>query len=300
VTGVVRTTGGKWNPGSENLMFLAGPMMDQKLAENPYTLVAVNELTGKSLDLLDRWMDERTILLDSGVFALASAHARAHNITMTQAFSLPPEEMDGWDELYMWYCLVVSRFADRMWGAIELDQGGPDAAAATRARVKRDTGVDPIPVYHPLGDGWAYYDQLARAHDRICVGGLAGKIPASVRMRLCWTVTDRARAHPHLWTHLRGVTPSPMVMSLGLRGSMDSSAWLGPVRWTQQWKSWAMLQRIGEMPTAMTYVRGSRDDPNRGLAKAKLQAAADAYFQQRTFAAIVDDTHPPVREVTHP
>jgi hypothetical protein len=300
VTPVV-TSGGKWDPASPNLVFLAGTLLDHKAAGNDCTLIAVNELTGKSLDLVDRWCDGRKVLLDSGVFALASKHARSHGMTMTEAFSLPPEEMDGWDELYMWYCLVVSRFADRMWGAIELDQGGPEACEQTRAKIKRDTGVDPIPVYHPLGDGWTYYDQLARSHDRICVGGLAGKIPASVRMRLCWTAAERARDYPHLWTHLLGVTPSPMALGLGLRGSMDSSAWLSPMRWAQQWKSAAMLQRIGQMPTAMTYDRGHPGDQTRGRPKAMQVAIAQAQFQQRTLAAVAADTHPtPPREATHP
>jgi hypothetical protein len=121
-----------------------------------------------------------------------------------------------------------------------------------------------------------------------------------VRLRLCWTAADRARAYPHLWTHLLGVTPSPMTLSLGMRGSMDSSGWLSPVRWAQQWKSWAMLQRLGDMPTAMTYTRGTADTRGRGPIKAKLQAAADAHFQQCTVAAVEADTHPTHREVTHP
>lgn len=300
--GVARTSGGKWDPAAPNMVFLAGTVLDHTRAGNPYTLVAVNELTRRSLETkLDRWMDERNILLDSGVFALASKHARTHGLSMTEAFSLPPEEMDGWDELYDFYCLVVCRFADRMWGAIELDQGGPDAAADTRRRVERDTGVKPIPVYHPLGDGWTYYDQLARAHDRLCVGGLAGKIASSVRLRLCWTAADRARAYPHLWTHLLGVTPSPMVMSLGLRGSMDSSAWLSSIRWAQQWKSWAMLQRLGDMPTAMTYDRNRAGDLDAGRPKAADIAAAEVIFQQRTLAAVAEDTHPVhLGEATHP
>lgn len=118
-------------------------------------------------------------------------------------------------------------------------------------------------------------------------------------MRLCWTVVDRARAYPHLWTHLLGVTPSPMTLSLGLRGSMDSSAWLSSVRWAQQWRSWSMLQRIGEMPVEMTYRRDLRMNAERGAIKARAQCAADAYFAQRTLAAVTADTHPPT-EVTHP
>lgn len=49
----------------------------------------------------------------------------------------------------------------------------------------------------------------------------------------------------------------------------------------------------------MTYVQGSGDDPGRGHVTAPARAAADAYFQQRPFAAIVDDTHPSERSPTH-
>lgn len=307
MTAVASTSGGKWDPATgRQITFLAGAaQIDGVVARPEITdlLMAVNELgTGKkSQDAINRLVDQRTVLLDSGVFALASNYARSHGVSMGQAFATPPEEMDGWNELYDRWCTIASRYADRLWGVIELDQGGKDAARATREQVKRDTGIIPIPVYHPFTDGWDYYDEIAAAHDRICVGGLAGRIPSTVRMRLCWTVADRARAYPHLWTHLLGVTPSPMVLSLGLRGSTDSSAWLSSVRWAQQWRSWAMLQRIGEMPNAMTYRRDLRMNAERGAIKARALCAADAYFQQRTLAAVAEDTHPtPPREVTHP
>lgn len=291
--GVARTTGGKWDPTSGNLAFLAGGIQDAVISQNPYTLIALNELTGpKQLALLDRWCDERQVLLDSGVFALAAAHARNHDLSMAESFGTPPAQMDGWDELYSRYCSVVSRFGDRLWGAIELDQGGTEWKPQTRAQITRDTGVVPIPVYHPLGDGWDYYDTIAATHDRICVGGLAGRIPSSVRQRLCWTATERARKYPHLWTHLLGVTPSPLVLSFGLRGSTDSSAWLGPVRWPQSWRAWASLQRVSDMPLGMVYRRDLADDPDRGHIKARKQAAASATFQQHTLAAVAEDTHP--------
>lgn len=289
---IARTSGGKWNPTDPNLAFLAGNIQDHTLAANPCTLIAVNELRPGHFDLLDRWCDERRVLLDSGVFALAADYARTHDVPMSVAFATDPADMEGWNQLYDRWCTIASRFADRLWGVIELDQGGAEAATATRARVLADTGLTPIPVYHPLGDGWDYYDDLAAAHDRICVGGLAGRIPSAVRLRLCWTAAQRAHAYPHLWTHLLGVTPSPMLLSLGLRGSVDSSAWLSPVRWAVSWKSRAMLAPLGDMPLGMTYRRDMGDDPAAGHSKAKRQAGAAATFGQTVLAAVAEDTHP--------
>lgn len=292
--GVAATSGGKFDPAAENIAFLAGTVEDHIIAQNPYTLLALNELkTAKQLDLLDRWCDERNVMLDSGVYALASAHARANDIGMAQAFATPPEEMDGWDALYDKWCTMATRFGDRIWGIVELDQGGAEYARETRERVARDTGVTPIPVYHPLSDGWDYYDELAGGFDRICCGGLA--LTPAGRLRLCYTVVERARAYPYLWTHLLGVTPMPWVLSLGHKGSTDSSAWLGPCRWAASWRSWSMLQRIAGMPNGMTYLRGSDPDSDTGFRKAKRQMAASATFQQHVLREVVSDTHPETR-----
>lgn len=289
-----RTTGGKWEPASPNLMFLAGGLTaDAALIEGQCILAAVNELSGKrNLAAMDKLCDERTVFLDSGVFSLAAGHARKNDVTITEAFAVPPEELDGWDQHYDAYCTIATRFADRLWGVVELDQGGAEAATATRARITADTGLVPMPVYHPFSDGWDYYDEIASTHDRICVGGLAGRIPASVRLRLCWTAAERARQHPHLWTHLLGVTPNPGVLSYGLRGSTDSTGWLWPIRWASSWPSWSMFQRMGRFPVGMYYRQDQREDEDAGLAKAMRQATASAWFMNTTLAAVAEDTHP--------
>lgn len=291
MTGVARTSGGKWDPTSPNLVFLAGNMGDHEIAQNPCTLIAVNEISPKHVDILDRWCDERQILLDSGIFALAMAHGRTHGMHFFEVLTLAPEEVDGFDELFDRYCDLVTRLADRLWGAIELDQGGVANKPRLRERITAETGVVPIPVYHPLGDGWDYYDSIAATHDRICFANLS-KASAPVRLRLTWTAADRARAYPHLWTHLLGVTPSPALLSMPMRGSCDSSAWLSAVRWSSSWRSWALLDRITEFPVGMTYLRGSDSHGDTGHRRAKALISAQARFQQETVAAVAQDTHP--------
>lgn len=128
--------------------------------------------------------------------------ARAHGLTMDQALSLAPDDIDGFDWLLDRYVRVHDRFADRMWGIIELDQGGADRKRETRAHL-RSLGINPIPVYHPMLDGWEYFDELASTNDRICFGNV---VQASVPMRhrLLMTAYERKRAYPHLWIHLLG------------------------------------------------------------------------------------------------
>ena len=46
---------------------------------------------------------------------------------------------------------------------------GAEVATATPAHAE---GLAPMPVYHPLNDGWDYYDELAGSHDRVCIGNL--------------------------------------------------------------------------------------------------------------------------------
>lgn len=288
---VTRTTGGKWNPQDPNLAFLAGNVQDHKIAQNPCTLIAVNELRPSHDALLDEWCDKRRVLLDSGIFALTMGYARRRGIHLFQALTLAPEEVAGFGELWDRYCELVTRYADRLWGVIELDQGGAEHKPRTRERITRETGVVPIPVYHPLGDGWDYYDTLAATHDRVCFANLA-KATTPARLRLTWTAVERARAYPHLWTHLLGVTPSTNLLSMGLRGSVDSSAWLSTVRWSSSWRSWALLDRMADFPVGMTYRRGTGDDEHVGHRKAKALVAAQSRFQQEVLAAVPHDTHP--------
>lgn len=293
------TAGGKWDPTSPNLQFLAGTMTDHAVAKNPNTLIAVNELGDRHFDTIDRWCDERRILLDSGIFALTMAHARRANMHFFQALTLAPEEVEGFDELYDRYCTLATRFADRLWGVIELDQGGKDNKPRTRARIVADTGITPIPVYHPLGDGWDYYDDIASAYDRICFANLS-KAHQAVRLRLAWTAAERGRNYPHLWTHLLGLTPAAYLLSMRFRGSCDSSAWLRSIRWSSAWRARSMMHRLTPFPESMTYDRDDSSSPTSGRPKAMELSAVRARFMQQTADAIVGDTHLPPTGITHP
>lgn len=293
--GVVRTSGATWDPGSPNLVFLAGTLDNIVQARNPYSLIAVNEVeTPGDREKVMRVADSGSrILLDSGVFSLAMAHARRHRVSHDAALNMPPEEVDGFDRLWDRYLELATTLAEHLWGVIELDLGGREHKPRTRARIVAESGLQPIPVYHPFGDGWDYYDQIAAGHDRICFANLV-KAPPPTRLRLMWTASERARQYPHLWTHLLGVTPSATYLGMPLRGSCDSSSWLVALRWaTASWKAWACLHRLN----AASYLEGLRylygvdvGHPAGHWREVDL-LCAQARFQQLTVDALHDDTH---------
>ncbi|PSK95790.1 hypothetical protein CLV30_12842 [Haloactinopolyspora alba] len=283
--GVKPTSGGKYDPDATWTYFLAGDIDHIAQSQQPHVLVAVNEIENdKDATILDRLCDERAVLLDSGIFNLAMSHARAHEVSHDDGLSMPPEEIDGFDDLWDRYAQIVDRYADRLWGVIELDQGGVEHKPRTRARIETELGITPMPVYHPMLDGWDYYDTLAGEYDRLCFGNLV-KAPAPTRMRLVWTMAERAKAYPYLWTHLLGVSPSPTTLAMPYRGSCDSSSWLTGLRWLKSWHSWALLDHFADFPPDMWY---SRDEYERGVQIISNTAMA----VQHTIDAAREDTHP--------
>lgn len=173
---------------------------------------------------------------------------------------------------------------DRLWGAIELDQGGVEHKPRTRARIEEEFGITPIPVYHPLLDGWDYYDDLASGYDRICFGNLVKASPP-LRLRLVHTASERARGYPYLWTHLLGVYPNENVLAMPLRGSCDSSSWLTSERWMPSWKGWSLNKMVTHYPPPMWYAKG-------GHRRAAALNALTARAMHETLLAQADDTHP--------
>lgn len=289
--GVQQTSGGKYDPDAPLTYFIAGPPKVLQATPHPHVLCAVNEVRSKDdLDLFDRLCDERQVMLDSGIFALANAHARAHGVSHDEGLLMPPEQIDGFQELWDRYGALVTRFGDRLWGAVELDQGGIEHKPRTRARIEAEFGIVPLPVYHPLLDGWDYFDQLATGYDRLCYGNIVQAAPP-VRLRLTWTAAERARAYPYLWQHFLGLTPNENLLALPYRGSCDSSSWVALLRWQPSWRAFAMHRSVSSYPPEMWPVSGGDKTGSRTELGYDL-AGLLALTAQRSIEAIADDTHP--------
>ena len=258
MTGAVKATGGRWDRGVRPLYFVAGGAGGTRGKEFRWpdrVLLAVNEMpTEASEELLaDHLAKGRSILLDSGVFWLTNRHKRAHGITMNEALALAPEEIDGFAELEARYVQIVKRYQDRLWGYIELDQGGAENKRRTRARLEA-LGLAPMPVYHPLNDGWDYFDELASGYDRMCFGNIV-QASAAARVRLLHAMFERHRAYPDCWVHILGLTVNPWGLSVP-PDSCDSSTWISPLRWLKARTETSMLQRVGTLPPSFTYKVG--------------------------------------------
>jgi hypothetical protein len=230
----VIATAGSWDPTDRPCYFLAADYSDQQrlaVVEYRYVLFPVNVFasSGADDDVLERFIDAGCrVLLDSGVFILTQNHCRAHGMTMDHALALAPDEIDGFDQLLKDYLRMTKRFGDRLWGYIEMDQGGAANKRTTRRRLE-DAGLRPIPVYHPLNDGWDYFDELATTYDRICWGNVV-QAKKDVRLRMLATIAERRREYPDLWVHVLGLTPNEWCNAL-VPDSADSSTWLSAIRW---------------------------------------------------------------------
>lgn len=254
-----RTGGGTFDPADRHLYFAAG--------ESPryprHVLCAVNEVLTPGLEKgLQRMLDDdHVVLLDSGIFWLTNRHKRAHGISMDEALSLAPEDIDGFAELHARYIELVQRYGERLWGYIELDQGGADNKRRTRAGLEA-AGLAPIPVYHPLLDGWDYFDELARRYDRICYGNIV-QAPAPVRLRLLHTLWERHRAYPDLWVHVLGLTANHWCLAIP-PDSCDSSTWLAPLRWPNLNIESALMRKVGGLVPGFSYDLDDPGHPDRG------------------------------------
>lgn len=224
--------GGRFDRDADGpVYFFAGTGGEDTIAVADFTLIALNDLMGKGNEVTK--MQARIdaggrVFLDSGVFNLANQHAVRHGMTMDDALSLHPRELDGFAALLDAYVHTVRRYEDQLWGYVELDQGGADRKRETRAALEAQ-GVVPIPVYHPINDGWEYFDELASEYDRVCVGNVVWA-PFDVRKRILSTMWERRRAHPDVWLHLLGFTPNEIVGTLPF-DSCDSSSFVYSLRY---------------------------------------------------------------------
>lgn len=300
-----RTGGGKYDPDAGPIYFFAGAPAWKPERRPDHSLMALNDLIASTSEYeeLDLRLDQGgKVFLDSGVFNLANQHAIAHGISMDEALGLHPAELDGFAPLRRAYVDTVKRYEDRLWGYVELDQGGAERKRETRAGLE-DEGIVPIPVYHPINDGWDYFDELCQTYDRICVGNVVQAMP-SVRRRLLSTIWERRRAYPHVWIHLLGVTPGELVGTLPF-DSCDSSTFVGSLRYGVLATPYAMasLRRMCAGDSSYTYNPEGDIEHRRGaveMAVTGTEHLSRSWAVQMHEAARLANPLPPVAEWESP
>ncbi len=305
-----KTGGGMFDPSEEVIYFAAGNMFSERsgVAIPRYSLIATNDLMNNKSgqrDLFNRLDDpENRLLLDSGIFWLTNKHKREHPpMTMDEALSLPPGAIDGFDLLWETYTKLVTQFEDRLWGYIELDQGGAENKKKTRAKLE-GIGLRPIPVYHPLNDGWDYFDELCQGYDRICVGNVVQANYAD-RRALLHMIWERHRRYPDVWIHLLGVTPDAMC-TVYPANSTDSATFAYSLKFGANTTpfSTGMNGRIGRLDRSFSYLTDTDNEVPGAVEDGVRFLVAHASFmqqswrtQQRDLEAVLG--HPPLPPV-HP
>lgn len=285
-----KQTGGTWNP-DERLAYVFAAGMDRLAGKVDFGLVAVNELESTAqIEATVRFMETAKLLLDSGIFNLTNNHKRAHNISMDEALSLHPDDIDGFDELFDRYVEIVRMWGDKVWGYIELDQGGRERKKETRARLE-SMGLRPIPVYHPLNDGRDYLFELMEEYDRICFGNIVQANPP-LRVRLMHLMHEAKAQFPDVWVHLLGYTPSELALAFP-SDSCDSSAWATPSRWPKAHRVSSMMKALrGGVPRSM-YIYGTPDyqasDYPLRCRLATNQSVAEFQFLEYSWRSILTD-----------
>jgi hypothetical protein len=280
----VTKTAGTWDRSQWPTYFVAASWSTLEVAQecHPYLLVAVNELHDKGAQGVKQWAQAgKSVLVDSGVYWLSTQHAKAHDLTMDQALGLAPAKVDGFEELFTRYVSLVTELGDLCWGYIEIDQGGRENKIKTRAKLE-DMGLRPIPVYHPINDGWDYFDYLAQRYDRICFGNVVNA-DQQTRKRLVATAWERRRKYPHLWIHLLGLTPSDLTTAFP-SNSCDSSTWISGVRWGVH--STSIAHERMQLADGFTYRHGDDSESERGHAKAWRLCGYDAFMTMQTMRTI--------------
>lgn len=232
----IKTGGGRFDPAEPFCYFLAGVSNTPGMARHHgHVLCALNDVMGDEARYSDLPRiiapDHVRLFLDSGVFWLSTRHAKANGLTMDEALALPPDQLDGWDKLTTLYVDTVRALEPLLWGYIELDQGGAHVKRQTRAWLESE-GLKPIPVYHPLVDGWDYFDELVDRYDRICVGNLV-QASQTTRDKIIVTLHERLRRLKPArrpWVHLLGLGPYRTLAACPVN-SCDTSNHVQSMRW---------------------------------------------------------------------
>lgn len=285
----LKLTGGKWDPAAWPVYFIASDVdtLGRVQQYHRYLLIAVNEIRDTEIETVREFVEKSgcAVFIDSGVFNLSTRHAAKHDLTMDQALSLAPADVDGFDDLFEKYVRLAAEFGEQVWGYIEIDQGGKANKIKTRTRLE-SLGLRPIPVYHPLNDGWDYFDELASQYDRICFGNLV-QADIATRKRLLATLWERRRKYPHLWIHALGVTASELAVAYPCN-SCDSSTWLSGIRWGQH-DAKAANKRLWSLGEGFNYDREAEVESPRGHRQAVRLAGYDAGMVSRTMRIIRHD-----------
>jgi len=276
----MKKTAGNFNPKDDPVYFLASsPDILQDVAHvHKEILIAINEIKSNSAlkafgSMLKK---DLKIFVDSGVYNLAMEHATRHNIPHDQALRVPIDEIDGFQELFDLYCKLSLKYQDDVWGTVEIDLGGREQKIKTRAKLEKK-GIRPIPVYHPLNDGWDYFDELAKNYDRICVGNIV-QASRYVRKHLLATIWERKmRTNPNLWIHILGLAPNEWLCAYPMN-SCDASSWLNTVRWNG-YKTRTLLKTFSNLPKHFQYELGNRETWEKGI----LMGAVGGTYAMRNY-----------------
>ena len=285
-------TGGSWDPSDRPVFFAACVENHLTLCAegHDYLLAAVNHMEEKAgfrKEVFDAIDAGKKVFIDSGIFNLTQRHSEKHGITMDEALGTAPEDIDGFDNLFDRYCEIIGVLGDRAWGYIELDQGGRENKIKTRTRLEA-LGFNPVPVYHPLNDGWDYFDELASTYDRICVGNVV-QADTETRKRIIATIFERCREYPDLWVHLLGLTPNPWMNAYPM-GSCDSSTLAAGIRWGHSRNETASALQPGpDLPRGFIYDRTTTRGHERGWDSASRLSGVTAAFMHHNWRGLVKD-----------
>lgn len=274
----IKTGGGLFDPAEEHAYFLAASAdrIHHSSDHFNHLLIAVNSLSSdKDHERLDGWIAKgKKVFLDSGVFNLTTTHANKRGLTMDTVLKLPPQEVDGFEDLMLKYKKLLQRLEKKLWGYVEIDIGGRDNKIKTRTALEAE-GFHPIPVYHPLLDGWDYFDELCQRYDRICFGNMVFS-SRDICRKLISTLWERKRRYPDVWVHLLGFTPNELLYAMPVN-SGDSSQWLSMLAWGHG-EDRAMGQPFAKLDRDLLYNEKSDPASPTGHIKSAQMCAVNSYF----------------------
>lgn len=251
----MRHTDGVWDTNEKGVYFLACTNGNLSLTTYNDFLIALNEIKGERTVLKIREAcGKGKVLIDSGVHELAAREHRRTGDSFATIFSRDPFEIEGFNAWIEKYTVIMNELKDVVWGYIEIDLGGPVGKRKIRAMLE-DSGLRPIPVYHPLIDNYEYLDELFDQYDRICVGNLADR-PYEIRREILLTI--KKRNTKNRFVHLLGYTPDELMWGMGFDSS-DSSTWVQGPRWgfIQEKASFNTFSRVED---DIVPIRGQEND----------------------------------------